>query len=371
MKKERRVIRSMAKGIYKRGNVHWIRYAGLDGRTVYESTGSDKFRVAETLLIQRRQSIKEGKQPEVKKIANHTFKELSENYIQWITGRQNSAKIKGYIIGQLVSTFGSLPLRRFNTAITEQVQTDFINRGLKNSSINKVLNVLKHMFSKAVEWDMIEAETLKKIRKVKLLRDDSKRLRYLSREEAQALVNTCNGNTKAIVTTALNTGMRKGEILSLKWDNVDMKHGFILLEQGMTKNGHRREIPINDTLRVVFQGVTRRLDVPYVFFDSETGMRYQDVKRSFNTATRRAGISDFHFHDLRHTFASQLVMAGVDITTVSRLLGHKTLTMTLRYAHLAPSHMVKAVDLLNDALTSKPTIQKLYNPTMQELAVNA
>jgi len=350
----------MAKGIYKRGKTYWIRYSGLDGRTVYESSGSDKFSVAEGLYIQRKNAIKEGKQPEIKKIANHSFKELSEKYIQWITGRQNSAKVKGYIIGQLIRTFGSLPLRRFNTAITEQLQTDIINRGLKNSSINKVLNVLKHMFSKGVEWDMVEAETLKKIRKVKLLRDDSKRLRYLSGEEAQTLVNTCNGNTKAIVITALNSGMRKGEILSLKWDNVDMKHGFILLEQGMTKNGNRREIPINDTLRGVFQGLTRRLDVPYVFFDSETGRRYQDVKRSFNTATRRAGIRDFHFHDLRHTFASQLVMAGVDITTIKELLGHKTLTMTLRYAHLAPSHKVKALDLLNETLTGKPTIQKLY-----------
>jgi site-specific recombinase XerD len=105
----------------------------------------------------------------------------------------------------------------------------------------------------------------------------------------------------------------------------------------------------------------RRLDSPYVFYDHATGKPYQDVKRSFKTALKNAGIRDFHFHDLRHTFASHLVMAGVDLTTVSRLLGHKSLTMTLRYAHLAPSHMVKAVDLLDTTLTGKPTIQKLYS----------
>jgi integrase len=153
--------------------------------------------------------------------------------------------------------------------------------------------------------------------------------------------------------------MRKGEILSLKWDNTDLNHGFILLDR--TKNGERREIPINDTVRGILQGLTRRLDIPYVFYNDTSGKLYQDIKRSFNTAVRRAGIRDFHFHDLRHTFASHLVMAGVDLTTVSRLLGHKTLTMTLRYAHLAPSHMVKAVDILDSTLNEKPTIQKLYN----------
>jgi len=341
----------MAKGIYRRGNIYWIRYAGLDGRTVYESSGSEKFRDAEALLIQRKQSIKEGKQPEIKRIVNHTFRELSEKYLAWIEGRQKSAKIKGYIIRQLVEMFGNLPLRSFNTSLVEQLQTDSMKRGLRNSSCNKILNILKHMFTKAVEWEMVESESLKRIRKVKLLRDDGKRLRYLSREECQALINNCDPHLKPIVITALNTGMRKGEILSLEWDNVDLRHGFILLD--VTKNGERREIPINDTLKATLQGITRRLDVPYVFYEQSMGKAYQDVKRSFKTALRRTGIKDFHFHDLRHTFASQLVMAGVDITTVKDLLGHKTLNMTLRYAHLSPSHRVKAVDLLDTALNGK------------------
>ncbi len=102
------------------------------------------------------------------------------------------------------------------------------------------------------------------------------------------------------------------------------------------------------------------MDSPYVFVDGE-GKRYKDVKCSFGSACRRAGIKDFRFHDLRHCFASHLVMAGIDITTVKELLGHKTLTMTLRYAHLAPSHKVKAVNILDNALTEKPTIQKLYS----------
>jgi integrase len=148
-----------------------------------------------------------------------------------------------------------------------------------------------------------------------------------------------------------------------------LKHGFILLD--ITKNGDRREIPINDTLKAALQGLIRRLDTPFVFHDTVTGKAYQNVKRSFYSACKRAGIRDFRFHDLRHCFASHLVMAGVDLTTVKELLGHKTLTMTLRYAHLAPSHKVKAVDLLDSAINGKSTIQKLYNLTGSEAVSNA
>ena len=168
------------------------------------------------------------------------------------------------------------------------------------------------------------------------------------------------------MVTAMNSGMRKGEILSLRWENVDLKHGFILLDR--TKNGERREIPINRTLcgklwKTYSKGAKtrpRRLDVPWVFYDPRHLKPYQDIKRSFYTALKKAGIRDFVFHDLRHTFASHLVMAGVDLTTVKELLGHKTLTMTLRYAHLAPSHKVKAVDLLDSTLNEKRGGPKMF-----------
>jgi integrase len=235
-----------------------------------------------------------------------------------------------------------------------------LDRDLKPATANKHISILKAMFTKAVDWNMVEEETLKRVRKVKLLSENNRRLRYLSKQECQELINSCDAHLKPIVITALNTGMRKSEILNLKWDNVDLKHGFILLD--MTKNGERREIPINDTLESTLHGITRRIDVPHVFFDPATGNHYQNVKRSFKTALRRAKIHDFRFHNLRHTFASHLVMAGVDITTVKELLGHKTLTMTLRYAHLAPSHKVKAVEILDNTINGKPTIQKLYNP---------
>jgi integrase len=349
--------RKYPKGIYMRGNVFWLRYAGLDGNTVYESSKSNKLKEAEALLHKRKTEIQSGKQPEIIKIKNHTFRELASEYLKWAE-RQRAFKQKRLVVIQLESQFGHYPLRRFDTKMIEQYQTERLQKGNKPGTVNRHISIMKHMFTKAVDWNMVEDETLKRIRRVKLLEENNRRLRYLSKEECQSLINNCDSHLKPIVTMALNTGMRKGEILNLKWDNVDLRHGFILLDH--TKNGERREIPINATLQEILAGMIRRLDVPFVFTSNKTGDRYGNLQRSFNTACRRAGIKDFRFHDLRHTFSSQLVMAGIDLTTVKELLGHKTITMTLRYAHLAPSHKVKAVDVLDSTINKTSTIQKLY-----------
>jgi integrase len=374
------------RGLYKRGNVWWCCYLSASGRMVRESTKEAEYTKAVEFLTKRHREIEAGKAPEeLKRIGNHTFKDLCKEYIEWAE-RQKSFTIKATFIEQLKEEFGDLPLRRFTSLMLEQYQTKRLARGKtrkyaikkpdgtmvigesgkvpqgnKPATINRHIATLKHMFTKAVEWEMAEEDILKRIRKVKLLKENNRRLRYLSKEECQKLLKECDPHVRPITTVALNTGMRKGEILGLKWENIDLKHGFILLEQEDTKNGERREIPINAAVRSALQGVTRRLDVPYVFYDQETKKPYQDVKKGFNGACRRAGIKDFHFHDLRHTFASLLVMGGQDLTTVKELLGHKTLAMTLRYSHLAPSHTVKAVDMLDSILNENSTSHLLHN----------
>jgi integrase len=349
----------MANGIYKRpdSKYYWISYIGLDGRIVRESSRKIKYRDAQSLLTKRKNSIEEGVQPEVKRIKNFTFKELATEYLKWAE-RQKSFKSKSYLIKQLVEAFGNYPLRRFNSMQLEQYQTARLKKGNKPATVNRFMATMKHMFTKAVDWYMVEEEKLKQIGKVKFLPENNKRLRYLSKEECQTLISACSDSLRPIVITALNTGMRKGEILRLSWDRVDLKHGFILLED--SKNGERREIPINGTLRETLRGRTRRLDVPYVFYDPKTGKPFTDIKKGFKGALRRSKIQDFRFHDLRHCFGSHLVMSGVDITTVKELLGHKSLKMTLRYAHLAPAHKVKAVDLLDGAINGPSTSRLLH-----------
>lgn len=224
------------------------------------------------------------------------------------------------------SIFGSCPIGKFNMSFVEEWQSGLLENN-KPATVNLKISTLKHMFSKAYDWEMIGEDTLRSIRKVKKLPANNKRLRFLSKEECHALINVSDFHLRPIVITALNTGMRKEEILSLdKEKNVDLKHGFILLEE--TKNNERREIPINSVLRSTLMSIPTFTTSSYVFVNSE-GKRYLNVKKSFHSACKKAGIKNFRFHDLRHTFASHLVMSGVDIITVKELLGHKSLAMTL------------------------------------------
>jgi integrase len=253
-----------AKGLYKRGNIWWLRYAGLDGKTRFETSGSSSFKNAQAMLIQRRNEIREGKDPlPVRRIKPHTFRELADHYLVWAE-RQRSYRRKKGITGLLNKEYGNLPLRHFNTRIVEEYQSKVLSEGKAPATANRHLATLKHMFTKAIEWEMVEEEALKKVRRVKLLPENNRRLRYLSKEDSKALVEACKPHLRPIVVTALNTGMRKEEILSLEWEkHVDLKHGFILLD--VTKNGERREIPINQNVREVLGGLVRHLNSPYVF----------------------------------------------------------------------------------------------------------
>jgi integrase len=202
------------------------------------------------------------------------------------------------------------------------------------------------MYSKAIEWGKVKETPVKK---VKLLKGEVKRVRFLLPAEIQALLSNCADHLRPIVTVALHTGMRKSELLNLRRDQLNFEQGIITLED--TKNHERRDIPMNETVKAMLQGIEKKGG--YLFVNEE-GQTFANVRKSFDTAVRKSGITDFRFHDLRHTFASNLVMDGVDIMTVKELMGHKDLTMTLRYAHLAPNHKSRAVNILDRLMPLNP-----------------
>ncbi|MBZ0107860.1 MAG: site-specific integrase [Candidatus Scalindua rubra] len=327
--------------LYKRENVYWYDFR-MNGVRYRKSTGKTKRREAEEVLDSEREKAKAGESTISQKLKTYKLVDLAEEYLKWAE-RQRSYKDKRLCIRQLVEVFGNHDVKDLNTREIEQWQSRRLKYN-KPSTVNRLLATLKHMVNKGTQWGMAGDGALKQVRNVKLVPENNRRLRFLSIEECQRLIACCHKDLKPIVIVALNTGMRRGEIFGLKWEQVDLKHGFILLD--VTKNGERREIPINTTLEYLFKEIPHSVESVYVFA-GKTGKPLTDIKTGFHTALRKAGISDFRFHDLRHTFSSQLVMAGIDLTSVKELLGHKSLTMTMRYSHLSPGHKRKAVNVLD------------------------
>ena len=343
----------LAKGLYKRGSVYWMAYKDSRGVLRRESTGETLRKDAESVLLQRRIEIKDAKLLDIR-MPDYKFVELARKYDEVVV-IQKGYRSKKSFIRQLVEKFGNLNIRNLDTEKVERWQSTLLKSG-KPATANRKLACLKHMMTKAVDWNMASEDMLKQVRKVKFAKERNRRLRFLDVEECQRLIGCCSPHLKPIVITALNTGMRRGEILSLKWEHVDLRHGFISLED--TKSGECRVIPINNVLKSLIDGMPHSIESVYVFTGKD-GDPYKEIKRSFNTALRKAEICNATFHSLRHTFASHLVMKGVDLTTVKELLGHKSLTMTLRYSHLAPEHKTKAVKVLDNVFDN--TAKKCKN----------
>ncbi len=163
-------------------------------------------------------------------------------------------------------------------------------------------------------------------------------------EEFQRLYQVATEHLKPILLTAISTGMRRGEVLNLKWEDIDFKTGVIYIRD--SKNYDSRAIPMSERLKESLEDLRKNSGTDYLFPNPD-GTPIESVNRSFHTALRKSGIAYCTFHSLRHTFATWAVMAGVDIVTVQELLGHKTIAMTKRYSHPTPNHKKKAIELVS------------------------
>ena len=204
------------------------------------------------------------------------------------------------------------------------------------------------MFNLAIKWSRAASSP---VQGVKFPKEPQAKDRILSEEEEVKFMETVRTGHKLkhlepIIITALRTGMRKGEILNLKWSNVDLKDWVITVEE--TKTGEIRRIPMNKKLTGVFERAKKEPEGKYVF--SENGKPYLDVKTGWWTALKKAKIEGFRFHDLRHTFGSRLGMDGIDITAIADLMGHKDISVTRRYSHPTMEYKRKAVEMLDETV---------------------
>jgi integrase len=251
----------------------------------------------------------------------------------------------------------------------EKFKTE-MSKSRRPATVNRLLGNAKHMLAMAVKWGELTANPFKEVR---LLPVPKMRERILDQDEEVKLLEAC-GRVRApyllpIVLLALNTGMRKGEILALQWTQVDLANRLIHVEQGKTEDSDRR-IPMNETVFALMFGLHRNRGGDLIFpSPRKSGEKFVDLKTAFRNAVRLSKIRHLRFHDLRHTFATRLVRAGVDLITVQQLLGHAKITTTARYVHsLADDKMAAVARLDRSSFKVSSAPKRPPEPILTEVA---
>ncbi|MCP2051530.1 UNVERIFIED_ORG: integrase [Pseudomonas fluorescens] len=303
---------------------------------------------------------------------------IEDTYMPWFNAHHKGHEKTQHTLSNNFDPIMSQRLDAITGRDLEQIRTGWMQAGNKASTVNRKMGSISGVFSRAVEWEYIDTHPLAKLKQLKvdskgviryLAADETKRLRDAldarqdemrdERESANAwrtdrhrepmpslLGLPFTDHLKPMVLVSLNTGMRRGELFDLKWTAVNFDTKTITVAGATTKTSDTRHIPMNkETIGVLEAWKKQVSKSPYVF-PGQGGGRFEDVKSSWLKLLVRAQIVGFRWHDMRHDFASRLVMAGVPLNTVRDLLGHADIKMTLRYAHLAPGTKAAAVELI-------------------------
>jgi len=349
----------------ERNGVYYVTHQ-QHGRQIRRSLKTKSKHIAKQRLAKYELEFHEaqlfGREPE------RGFRQLMETYLE---ARKNTRGFQRLQSGvkPLLAFFGNSELSAITPAEVERYVA-WRSGKVKDGTIKRETGILMAAFNHAIKkhgWKVANPCT-----SADLPSDPRGRVRYLTHPEASRLIQAARhpimtgGRPLGVfnkspvladfIELALNTGCRKQELLGLKWSDVDLSTRLLRLAH--TKAGRWQTVPINEEARkVILRRMRRRNEVcpesPYVFFhevqrgNARKGGRVHDLKKSFKAACKQAEISDFRIHDLRHTFASWLVMEGVSLFKVSKLLRHETVAMTERYAHLSPDHLHDAIERVN------------------------
>lgn len=324
-----------------------------------------------------------GRDPMVERdrAKSSTLENYLENfYFKSLEGKKSRDKTEARI-KSCFKQFYELPLNAITPLVIERWKGERVRAGIKKGTVNRDIATLKSLLSKAVTWNLLEKHPLAAL---KLDRLDSKGVvRYLSPDEDTRLREALNaredeiraararGNQfrrergydeypdlnqtpfadhmKPMVLISLNTGIRRGELFHLRWEHVNFETKTLTVAGETAKSGNTRHVPLNREALSTLQAWARQQGNPRIglVFSNEQGRPFGEVKSAWGALLVRAKIEGFRWHDMRHDFASKLVMNAVDLNSVRELLGHADIKMTLRYAHLAPHVKADAVARLD------------------------
>ena len=349
-KRSARKSRSAVRGIFERppdSGIWWISYSDAEHKRHREKIGRSA--AAIDAVARRRLEVKEGRFVPPRGGARLTFRDLA---MEALAHKKNRLAPLSYAtdvlrLTKLFPLIGNVPADCLTpTRIAETL--DYLKASLSGSTVNRYRSAMSSVYSFAIS---VGKMTTNPVSRVKRYRENPSRLNWLRPEQEKAIRVAIDTNRhEAEFTLVLNTGMRRGENWNLVWRDVDLVHGNITVDG---KTG-RRHIPANAAAKealLLLQKISG--DDEFVSPDRNAAKDASlDSRHWFEDAVEKAGIDDFHFHDIRHTFASRLVMEGVDISTVRELMGHRNIHTTQKYSHLADDHKKAAVEKMNATVAS-------------------
>ena len=347
--------------IYKRGNTYWTEFI-VDNRRYQLSCKTKDKKLAEEIAAALQADVirKKFDIPTKYKIEK-TFKAVWDEYIKSQTVRKKTVEIRLTAAKHFLPAFENKNIKDLIIADIKNYQLrrklEILsmpkNIGKKEQDISfRLANIeiatLFNFFNYCIERDYLDKNPASGVKKL----NELSRLKTLSDGDIQKLIaGATNKLTTDLITFLIYTGCRKGEALNLKWDDVDLQNDVIAIKG--TKTKYDRYIPISKPLKAILGGVEKNQDSLYVF--NKNGAKLSNFRKSFMTACRNAGLKDLRIHDLRHVFASKMVMNGTSLYITGELLGHRTTQMTKRYSHLVPDTLKKAVnDVFEEGFIKSP-----------------
>jgi integrase len=334
-------------GVYTRADRpgFWITWVDAQGRRKYRKTDAQNITQAKAIRNAELMRVEKARMLGHLPPSKDTFAEVADRYLAYQKARLTA---KAYDREQGIVENHLKPAFDMKLAAIRKVDIQrYITKRMLDASpysVQKELAALKHLLRLAVEWEIIPVNPAQGIKTPKA---PAGRVRYLQPTELRALLEACPTWLRPIVALAASTGMRRGEIIGLRWLDVDLQHARIMLPQ--TKNGEGRIVYLNKMAMAVLVS----LDRPASTSDRIFNCTPDQVTVAFVRVCRQVKIENFRFHDLRHTAASWMRMSGADTQTVGQLLGHRDPRMAARYQHLSPAFLAEAVGKL-DAVSGCP-----------------
>ena len=301
-------------------------------------------------------AIREGRHFKTAEAKKHTLADLIDRYIKDVLPtKPKSERRQRQNLEWWRGKLGAYVLADITPALIVQCRDELLtgqtirNKQRSPATVVRYLAALSHAFTIAVnEWQWIDDSPMRKVKKPIEPRG---RVRFLDDDERATLLKFCHESPKKTLYTcvvlALSTGMRQGELMGLQWRDVNLDDGFLILHE--TKNGERRRVALAGLgLELLRNHAEEKTDNAPLLFPSERKPEQPiDLRKAFNNALKVANVQDFHWHDLRHCTASYLAMNGASLAEIAEVLGHKTLAMVKRYAHLSDSHVSNVVASMN------------------------